>query len=763
MIDDHPKRYTIFLSATLFLALAIRLLYISQVIDTIIFPWLATDTAYFDQVAQRILRGELSHPDNLFLNPFYPFFLSGIYGIFGHNPLAVIIVQALLDTANCWLLAGLTAAVAGRRASLLAALLYAGYGMAVFYSGLLLAPTLAIFFSLSGLVLLIRAQRYGRIAWIAAAGVIFGLLVLTRTNAVLFLPAVPIWLFWIYAGQHGFQKATFAMICFALGCGSILALNASRNAYYHGTFHPFSVQGGINFYIGNNPEANGILTTPHGISATPVKQVKASINLAQVRSGQPLTPFQASTYWLHQGLDYLRSHPMEAAGLYAKKMGLFWRKEEITLNINYPLCRQTIPILKSLPLFSFGLAAPLAIMGMVASLRRFRRRFLPLAYLTIYMCSVVLFFMSDRYRLPAAPLLIMFAAIFLARAIDTVCQKKWRQCCLTGIVLILAAFFINFEFSAADAASDGLSFHYNNMGLAYKRKGDLAAAASNLEKALHLHPHDASAMLNLGSVLVDKGDYHDAEKLFRRAIALQPHYAEAHYNMGVLQSKTDNRDAAIKHYRQTLLLDPCFSQAHTNLAILLLDQGRTRAAQSHLSKALELDPDRTEALIAMGRVHTGRKEFKKALNCFRRALTLSPDNIESHVNMGAICTMENQLDLAVTYYEKALALDPGVSETHFNLAAALARMGRVQKARHHFQQALKINPSYWKARIGLGMLEAAQGQLDQAAACFETAAQMAPDSVEPLKYLYQVRVSQGDQAAAENILMRIQKINRTGD
>ena len=74
----------------------LRAIYLVQVTRTPIFPWLATDAEYFDAVARRILTGGLNHPDNIFLNPLYPFFMAGIYYLLNMQPLAVAIISGLL-------------------------------------------------------------------------------------------------------------------------------------------------------------------------------------------------------------------------------------------------------------------------------------------------------------------------------------------------------------------------------------------------------------------------------------------------------------------------------------------------------------------------------------------------------------------------------------------------------------------------------------------------------------------------------------------
>ena len=257
-----------------------------------------------------------------------------------------------------------------------------------------------------------------------------------------------------------------------------------RNYHFHGQFYPFSVQGGINFYIGNNPQSEGIIMEPQGIPTLPVTQVRKSIQLARYHTGQPLTAFQASDYWQNQGLRYLAEQPMDAISLYARKFFLFWRKEEITLNINYELSRDLLPLMKSIFLVSFGAVAPLAIAGLLFSLKHVRQYYLIIAYAGSYMLSVILFFISDRYRLPIAPFLCLFAAL----AIDTYILRwpsqarsyKW----LALPVICLLAFVINFEFSPSTANEQNYqSIHYKQHGTGLQKQRRSACRPASTSKS----------------------------------------------------------------------------------------------------------------------------------------------------------------------------------------------------------------------------------------------------------------------------------------
>jgi len=95
----------------------------------------------------------------------------------------------------------------------------------------------------------------------------------------------------------------------------VISLIIIRNYSIEKRFTP-SALGGINFYIGNNPKATGCFISPHGISISPIEEIKTSIHYAEKESGKRLTPSQASHYWLLKGLKFIKDNPLDAFSFY---------------------------------------------------------------------------------------------------------------------------------------------------------------------------------------------------------------------------------------------------------------------------------------------------------------------------------------------------------------------------------------------------------------------------------------------------------------
>ncbi|HXU40545.1 MAG TPA: glycosyltransferase family 39 protein [Blastocatellia bacterium] len=145
---------------------------------------------------------EEPYPPTFIRVPGYPLLLAGIYSLFGHeNNRAVRVVQAVLDTITCWLIALLALAWAPhktyrfRRRLLLIALALAVFcPFPAIYVGTILTETCTILLAtacaLTGTLAIKTTNRARSIGWFALAGVTGGLATLVRPDSGLFVAAV---------------------------------------------------------------------------------------------------------------------------------------------------------------------------------------------------------------------------------------------------------------------------------------------------------------------------------------------------------------------------------------------------------------------------------------------------------------------------------------------------------------------------------------------------------------------------------------------
>jgi len=432
--------------------------------------------------------------------------------------------------------------------------------------------------------------------------------VLARPNLTLFLFFLPLWFFTLLKNKLGIHKSIQAFLLLLLGFFTVTSLSTIKNYSIEKRFF-YSTQGGFSFYIGNNPKATGHFISPHGISSSPIEQVKTSIRYAQKESGKRLTPSQASSYWLFKGLKFIKDNPIDAIFLYMKKFALFWRKEEIPLNINYHLSKTFAPILR-LSFIPFGMIAPLAILGIILSLKRKNHILLFTLFIFSHMVSVIIFFVSARYRLPIAPFLIIYSSYTLYRFAEMMRAKEVKGIIFLGALVILLFIGINKNFECFKLASKS---HYNNLGRTYYRMGRLDEAISEYKKALDINPDYAMAHSNLGAAYNSKNMLNDAISECKKAIAINPNFAMAHYNLGTAYYKKGMLDEAISDYKKALIIKPHLAEAHYNLGAAYHEKGDLDKAISEYKRAIDIKPDYTVAHNNLAVAYYSKENYKLAI------------------------------------------------------------------------------------------------------------------------------------------------------
>jgi len=319
-----PKnRFRLIAAAIFLLALAVRLLHVWQIRAAPFFSVLMGDSRGYDEWARRIAGGDWFGHEVFYQAPLYPYLLGVIYAVAGRSLLLVRIVQAVIGSASCVLLAVAGARLFSTHAGVAAGLMLALYAPAIFFDGLLQKSTLDVFFVCVALWLITKtetaetaepAERRGgsrtaptRILnvshlpsffWI---GLAMGGLALTRENAMVLIAVVAVWA--VVAHQ------TRAPAIFVAGVAIVLAPVAARNAYVGGGFYVTTSQAGPNFFIGNNPKSDGTYQALRFGRGAPEFERQDATDLAQHALGRTLTPSEVSSYWTDRALDYIYSQP----------------------------------------------------------------------------------------------------------------------------------------------------------------------------------------------------------------------------------------------------------------------------------------------------------------------------------------------------------------------------------------------------------------------------------------------------------------------
>lgn len=636
------------------LSISLRLICLQQISITPIFGFFAIDSWYYDEFASKILNGNFVFKESIYLSPLYPLILAGIYKILGHNLIIAMLFQVITDSLTCVFLYFICIKIFNKKSiGLLASFIYACYGMAIFYTCFLLESAYATFLLVSLFLLLLYANDKKKPQLWIFSGVIFGLAILLRPNVILFFPFLTL-LFCSCTKKKVMTKITKLILIF-IGMLIVFTPFSIRNYMMEKKLSPFPAQGGVNFYIGNHPNANGTFMHLSGIPKSPVDQIKQSVLLASKETGRILSPSEASRYWFLKGMQFIKQNPRQYFFLSLKKICLFWNSQEIAMNLNFYFCKKYIPILNS-PLFYFGIISPFAVLGLIFAVRqRDKNAYLISIFITIYMFSVVLFFVTARYRFPCVPFIIIMASYGLYNLFISMKYSKIRKFIPYLIILLVLFIILNKEIFNINSKSDFVTA-YNNLGVVYYKKGMKENAIVEYQKALKINPDYVEAINNLGVVYRDVGRDREASNLFRKAIEINPNFAEAYYNLGNVYGDISENEKMIFLYKKALELNPYWAEAYNSLGTAYHGIGKTEEAVISLKKAIEIKPEYAKAYNNLGVVYAENDRRGEATVLFKKAIELDPHYADAYNNLAVAYYHEREYNLAVKSLDKAIKL-----------------------------------------------------------------------------------------------------------
>jgi tetratricopeptide (TPR) repeat protein len=648
--SQSPLRWMIVIFSA---ALSLRLLYLFQIQSIPLFYYLAGDGRTYDEWAQRIAAGDWVGSGVFYQPPLYPYFLALLQVMFGHNLWAIRIVQALLGSISCVLVFLACGKLFSRTAAIAAGLLLAFYAPAIFFDGVIDKSVLDLLL-LSLLVwLLLRAASLPYWPQWLGAGAILGLLGLSRENALILALVVPLWIGIGFSAQSLHIRAAW-IGTFVVGLFLVLVPVGLRNLAVGGEFKLTTSQLGANFFIGNNPGADGTYASVHKIISEPHLEGADATRLAERETGRKMTPGEVSDLWLKKSWTYIRSEPFQWGRLLAKKWLMVWNAREVEDSDDFYIYSQWSALLAGLGWIThFGVLAPLAAVGLWVSRRQWRTLWLLYAMIASLALSVAVFYVFGRYRFPLVPLLALFAGAGIVESLKLFRSRAIHSLTAVGVVLLASAAVVNWPIYRFHGPG---SVGYNNLSNAYYKQGKVTEAINTALQALQVEPDLGVAHYNLGNMYAAQGKFEVAKQYFERAMAIYPNYAEARIHYGQLLAERGDLQAGIRYFGQAIALNPSISRAHLNLGVALAKQGRLEEAVKPLRRAVELTPDAPEPSYYLGSVYAAQNRYADAAAAFDRALRIRPEFVPAHQSLAQLLMMQGNKEKALEHDQEARRL-----------------------------------------------------------------------------------------------------------
>ncbi len=617
------------------LAFALKFAYLKERSSLPDFSYPTLDSRYHDDWAWGVASGEWEpriagvRDEPYFRAPLYPYFLSSLYRVFGHDYFAARLIQIIVGSISALLLFLLVQMLFGAVTAWIGLALYLAYWPITYFEAELLIPVVIIFLDLLFLVTLIRGVRNDKLILWILSGIFLGLSAIARPNVLLIVIPVLLWI-WQRSFSSRAYSARRAIVAFLVACMVPILAVTIRNEAKGNEFVLVSSQGGVNFYIGNNPDSKGVKAVVPGTREDWWGGYDDTKIIAETASGRSLKPSEISNYWFSKGLEFILQHPAGAAKLYLRKIALFLGNGEVSNNRQLYFVRDQSGILRTLPVnFAFVFAA--AVLGIILLFKKTKsnrtqqqrsktaERKLLLYFIIPYSASVIIFFVTSRYRLPVSVLLIPYAAYALKQFFDRMRRREWSwgvKACLAFFVVFIASMANPFK-----VGSHALHRGYYDIGVDYMNS-DYEKAAQYFTKTIELAPDYAPAWKMRGQACFELRSYDRAIEDLKVACQLDSTFTSAQFYLGAAYHISHRYDRALECYERVLRLQPDHKFALNNTADIYMCRKEYEKARKLIERVLELDPKFDQAIYGMGLYYEETGEYELAIDYYMKASNL---------------------------------------------------------------------------------------------------------------------------------------------
>ncbi len=547
-------------------ALLTRLIYLAQYGGTPFYSVPMWDAGEYNDMAIALSKGHLHH-SFAFRPALYPLLLGIVYMIFGVGPLFPSLLQIAVGVYACVLVQRITTRLFGDGAGLGAGLAAALCGMMVFFD-LELMPTgleaLLMLLLIESLIKIVDNRNKKEIDFSqrrnasgALAGLWFALSVLTRP---VMLPLMPVILIWMWSIKVGWQNL---MAFVGIGLSALLVtMLINVNAGNGPLMTP--AQGGVNFYIGNRPGADGFTATLPNVG--PGWGWDTIWRLADKAEGRELTAIEVDSHYWKLGGQEIAADPVAWVKLIVRKAWMFWNHLEISNDRDIYYHAHRYPVIGWLLWIGVSLFLPFAMVGLWVA-GQDRRVTLLNIILMFYTVVVVMFFVNGRFRHPLTPILIILAAGGVKWVVENVRGSKFQF----NRDIAGALIFFSLGIYALFAVDTGINpkrwdYGYFTEGTALEKMGRVEQAELMYLKALTANKNAPFVNFNLGNIERNRAHIEKSREYYYNEVEIQPYYGKAWNNLGLMEVAAGNFDRALECFEEALRVRPDLSEAAVNAA-----------------------------------------------------------------------------------------------------------------------------------------------------------------------------------------------------
>jgi 4-amino-4-deoxy-L-arabinose transferase-like glycosyltransferase len=546
---NASNRWHLALLMVFFGALALRLIHFSLSADNPLLYMPVLDETYYIDLGKTISEGHwLGEKRAFFMDPLYGYLLGTIFYLFGDNLTTIRLLQIVLDSLNVVLIYFIGATLWNRPAGMIAAVCYAVYNVAFFYTLLILKTTLTVTMSLFFILALLWVAETKQGVYWYLMGILSAVITYLRANLILMVPFSV--LFHYLYNRPGWRKSLISSALLLAGLATLLLVGTVRNYVVSGEIIFLNTQSGRLLYSSNNPEnLTGRYNVPAFSHPNPEDSERDFHREAERRLGRALSTGDVSGYWLGETFRFLIEKPGAIPSLLYNKLKGTIGNYEVPNNHSFYLASRFSPLIRwPFPTFAFAFA--FGVPGLVIGVARNRKVSVLLVPIVTVCLTIVIFYTSSRFRMPVVPFLILGTGICLSMLAEWIKSREAIKivvlCC---VVISLGAL----SFMASSPKSTGTEEFF--LAKAYWRQKKLEPARSIALQGADMFPSQARFQVMLGMISLSANMPEDAIRHNLAAMRIDSHNVDAHHNMGLLYLTIGEPEKAIHYIMKAMSIE----------------------------------------------------------------------------------------------------------------------------------------------------------------------------------------------------------------
>jgi tetratricopeptide (TPR) repeat protein len=292
-------------------------------------------------------------------------------------------------------------------------------------------------------------------------------------------------------------------------------------------------------------------------------------------------------------------------------------------------------------------------------------------------------------------------------------------------------------------------------GVARQRRGELAAARADGERAVRIAPTNENAVTLLSSLYEQTGEINDAIEVVRAAVNAPTASAELRLVLARLYLDAKRRDDAIEQLRRAIAAEPWKLSYRYRLVEVLLLENHVDAAEPALRAAVAQAPDTAQPKLALVELLATHRSYEAAETELRRMTAAARADYPLRLGAGQFYARHGQAPAAETVY-RGIIQDDGTGAVGLAardlLASLYLTVNRSEAAAPLLEEVLRMNPGDDAALFARATLSLSRGNVDAAITDLRAVQHDKPKLMQVQRALASAYLAAGDPTLAEDTL-----------